>query len=159
MSRIINMTIILAVLWLVLSGQFKPLFLGFGLASVWLVVWLGGRMQVIHPESHPVRYLARIVRYWMWLLIEIIRSNVEVTRAIFRPASISPRVIKVSASQSNDLDRVIHANSITLTPGTVSLELHPDSIDVHALTEASAEALLSGTFDRKIPNTGDDKAC
>jgi len=150
------MILLLAAMWLVFSGHYKPLFLGFGVFSVALVVWLSGRMAVIHPESHPFRYLGRLIAYWGWLIPQIVRANLDVARRVLGPESaISPRVVEAPASQRNDMDRVVHANSITLTPGTVSMEVHPDRIEVHALTRESAAAVMDGVIDRRVPDTGE----
>ncbi|MDP6037346.1 MAG: Na+/H+ antiporter subunit E, partial [Candidatus Latescibacteria bacterium] len=63
---------------------------------------------------------------------------------------ISPRVVRVVATQKTDLCRVIYANSITLTPGTVSLVLDGEEIVVHALTKEAADDVESGDMDRRV---------
>ncbi|MGE0118629.1 MAG: Na+/H+ antiporter subunit E [Dongiaceae bacterium] len=138
-------------LWLLLSGHFEPLLLGFGVASCLLVVAIAHRMDVVDHEGHPVHIGHRALLYWPWLLREIARSNVEVARLILHPKlPISPELVQVSASQRTDLGQVIYANSITLTPGTVSVELEDGKILVHALTEAGATALEAGEMDRRV---------
>lgn len=138
-------------LWLLLSGHFEPLLLGFGIASCLLVVAIAHRMDVIDHEGHPIHIWHRALLYWPWLLIEIAKSNIEVARLILHPKlPISPVLLQVSASQKTDLGQVIYANSITLTPGTVSVELEDGKILVHALTEAGATALEAGKMDRRV---------
>ena len=79
------------------------------------------------------------------------KSNLAVARLILTPTlSISPTVIRVTATQQTDLGRVVYANSITLTPGTVSMSLDDDQITVHALTREMAENLQTGEMDHRV---------
>ena len=85
------------------------------------------------------------------LLWAIVKANIDVAWRILRPTMpISPRLIEVSAGQSSDLGRVIYANSITLTPGTVSVEMDGGKILVHALTKEAADDVESGDMDRRV---------
>lgn len=155
MSRIpheISLGLILAALWLLLSGHFDPLLLSLGLLSVALVVWIAWRMDVIDHESHP-RHLPKLhlTGYWFWLLKAIIQSSIDVCRCIVLPSMpISPTRIKVKTSQESDLGKVIYANSITLTPGTVSISIDEDMIDVHALITDAALDLERGEMDHRV---------
>jgi multicomponent Na+:H+ antiporter subunit E len=89
--------------------------------------------------------------YWPWLLWEIVKANLEVARLILAPRmAISPTVIKVKASQPDELGQVIYANSITLTPGTVSIDVRDATIEVHAITREMAEGLQTGEMDRRV---------
>ena len=138
-------------LWLLLSGHFEPLLLGFGIASCLLVVAIAHRMDVVDHEGHPIHIGHRALLYWPWLLLEIAKSNVEVARLILHPRMpISPVLVQVPAGQKTDLGQVIYANSITLTPGTVSVELEEGKILVHALTAAGATALEAGEMERRV---------
>lgn len=155
----LSLGIFLAVLWLLLSGFFKPLLLFFGLVSVSLTVYLATRMDVVDHEGHPVHLKIRLtIRYWLWLLKEIILSNIDVCRRILSPdMPISPVLIKVKSSQKTDLGHVIYANSITLTPGTVSMNIDGDTIEVHALTKEGAENLQAGEMNRRVTMMEDVK--
>lgn len=146
-----SLAAVLYLLWLVLSGHYEPLLLILGLVSCAVVVTIALRMEVIDRESHPVHITPRLPLYWSWLIWEIIKSNVTVTRLILQPSlDISPTIIHVMGSQKTDLGRVVYANSITLTPGTVSMSLEDGEIEVHALTEDIAADLQKGTMDRRI---------
>ena len=108
------------------------------------------RMDVDDQESLPYKLLARLPAYLVWLARKVIRSNLDVTRAIWTPGkSISPTVVRLRLSQQTALGKVVYANSITLTPGTVTLAIEGDEILVHALTQADANVLESGEMDRK----------
>ena len=137
--------------WLLLSGHYDPLLIGLGLASCAAVVYFTHRMDVIDHEGHPVHLTLRGVGYWPWLLVEILKANIDVARRILTPgASISPTMLRVRSTQPTDLGRVIFANSITLTPGTVSVDVGEGEILVHALSRDGADDLAAGEMDRRV---------
>jgi multicomponent Na+:H+ antiporter subunit E len=138
-------------LWLLLSGHYTPLLLGLGAASCVFVVMIAHRMDVIDREAVPLQLTFGVFAYWIWLVKEIAKANYDVTRLILDPKlPISPQMIRVPASQKSDLGRVVHANSITLTPGTVSVEVEGSEILVHAISRAAAEGTLEGGIDRRV---------
>jgi multicomponent Na+:H+ antiporter subunit E len=148
----LSLGIFLGALWVLLSGYFTPLLLFFGLVSVCLVVYLALRMDVVDHEGHPVHLKIRLtISYWLWLLKEIVISNIDVCRRILSPGMpISPVVIKIKSTQATGLGHVIYANSITLTPGTVSMNVDGDMIEVHALTGEGAANLEAGEMNRRV---------
>ncbi len=151
MLHIISLSAGLFGLWLLLSGIFKPLIIFFGVVSVLLVVWLARRMDLVDHEAVPVQLTGGILGYWIWLAKEIAVANYAVARVILDPKlPISPVMVRVKATQKTDVGRVIHANSITLTPGTVSVELEGDEILVHALTQELADGTMEGSIDRRV---------
>lgn len=151
--HVASLTITLATLWWLLSGHTEPLLLCLGLASVLVTLVLALRLDIIDHESQPVEFGHRLIPYWLWLIREIVRSNLEVTRHILKPAiDISPTVVAVESRCRTDIGRTILANSITLTPGTVTLEVETDRIQVHALTLKIASALQTGEMASRVPN-------
>jgi multicomponent Na+:H+ antiporter subunit E len=147
----ISLSAVLFGVWLLLSGHYTPLLLGLGGVSTLLVVAISLRMDVVDHEGHPLHLGLRILWYWPWLIVQVLRANVDVARRVLSPSlPISPRMFKVRATQRTDLGRVIYANSITLTPGTVSVELEGSVILVHALTAEAAEDLREGTMNRLV---------
>ena len=143
----------LTLLWLFSSGYFMSLIIALGVGSIALVLWLAHRMDVIDHESHPIHMGLKGVTYFPWLLVEIIKSNFEVALAILiRPKAIAPRTIQIISSQRSDVGRVTYANSITLTPGTVTLHVNGSTFLVHALTQASAKGLQTGEMNRRVTN-------
>jgi multicomponent Na+:H+ antiporter subunit E len=149
--RALSLAIALAALWMLLSLDRDPLLLAFGLASVVVVTLVAARMGFADREGHPAHLLPGVLAYWPWLLLEIAKSNIAVARAILDPRlPISPRVVTVPASQRSDLGRVVYANSITLTPGTVSMQVDAQTITVHALTDEAAAGLAAGDMDRRV---------
>jgi multicomponent Na+:H+ antiporter subunit E len=117
-----------------------------------LVVLINVRMESINGEYHPPILLsAKLPGYLVWLLKEIVKSNLQVVRCIWqKKPAISPTVFTVKVSQQTDLCKMLYANSITMTPGTVTLEVRGDEFEVHALTRNAAEGLQSGEMDRRV---------
>ncbi len=150
--RTLGVSIACGVLWLALSGYLeKPLLLGLGVASCALVVALVRRLGTIDSDLPTPRMVLRTLLYMPWLIKQIALANRDVIRLILsREMPVSPRMIDVHVSQRSDVARVIYANSITLTPGTVSVRVHDDIIEVHALTHAAAEGLLAGEMDYRV---------
>ena len=141
-------------LWLLLSGFFdNSLLLSFGALSCALVVFVAWRVETIDPEEQPLRPRLgpQLLWYWPWLLWQVVLANVDVAKRILDPKlPIDPTMIELKPSQRSDLGRVIYANSITLTPGTVTTSLSGDSLEVHALTREGADDLLAGDMDRRV---------
>ena len=151
MRSALALTGLLAAIWLLASGHYSPLMLSFGAASCLLVVALSMRMRIVDEEALPVRMIPRALVYSPWLVKEVLLANLDVARRILSPrASISPRIVRVTPSQKTDLGRVLYANSITLTPGTVSILVDASAITVHAITREAAEALETGEMDRRV---------
>jgi len=146
-----SLFVVLGLVWIGLSGHWEPLLLGLGLLSCVAVPALARRMRLADSEGAPIQLSLRAVAYTPWLLWQIFRANVDVALRILRPSlPIDPRVIRVKAGQRSDVARVVYANSITLTPGTVSLRVEGDEIEVHALTAEAAADLEAGAMDRRV---------
>lgn len=152
MKTIVSLTLLLSVFWLINSGMFYPLLLGLGALSVGLTVWLMRRVGVIDGASYPVIMLSpRLPGYLFWLTGEIIKANLDVVRYIWSPRrTISPTVVHVQASQKTDAAIALYANSITMTPGTVTLNIKDNIFEVHALTQSGAEELLAGEMNNRV---------
>lgn len=152
MARSIGLLLALGILWLLLSGLYdKPLILTFGFLSCLFTVWLARRMDVVDKEAVPSQLGWRIIGYWAWLTPEIFKANIAVARTVFSDlADVKPRLIKIKASNQSDMGRVILANSITLTPGTVTMDLVDDELTVHALTERVADTSTIEEMARRI---------
>ena len=140
--------------WLLWSGHYTTLLIAFGAGSSLFVVFIARRMSLTDAEGHPVHLLLRLTTYVPWLIWAIVKSNIDIAVRILNPRlPISPRMMKVKASQKTDLGRVIYANSITLTPGTVTVDVQGDELTVHALTRGTAEDLETGDMDRRVTGT------
>ena len=151
MLHAISLSAVLIGLWLLLSGHYDAFLLSLGGVSIVVVVLVALRMDVVDHEGHPVHLTPKCLTYWPWLGWEIIKANIDVAYRIVHPnLPISPTVVNLKASQKTEVGKVIYANSITLTPGTVSVNMQGDEITVHALSREGAESLLDGAMDRRV---------
>jgi multicomponent Na+:H+ antiporter subunit E len=149
--RRIALLVALALAWLLWSGLFKPLLLALGVFSCVLTFFLVTRMGYFKNEMFALRFSFRLFSYWIWLGREIFRSSMQVARVVLHPAlPISPQIIDIKSTSGHLVDQVILANSITLTPGTLALDLHKGIIKVHTLTADGARDLASGEMDRRV---------
>ncbi len=138
--------------WFLWSGHLEPFVLMLGVLSCVFCMWVCWRMGIVDEEGAPVQLGFRpFTTYAPWLLKEIVKSNIFVTKIVLSPKMLLQRnLIEVGANQQTELGRVILANSITLTPGTVSVSMRKDRILVHALSFEGAEEDLSGEMDRRV---------
>ena len=150
-GRTVLFLMLLAAAWLVWSGLFKPLLLTLGAFSCLLVAFLAHRMWHTDRERFSVNFNLRFLGYWLWLSREILRSSLEVARVVLNPRlPISPRIVEIEATSRLTVDQVTLGNSITLTPGTIAIELTDGKLKVHTLTQEGADELASGEMDRRI---------
>lgn len=141
----------LAAVWLLLSGHYNPLLLAFGALSCAFVLFLARRLGLVDREGMPLHVLQRLPGYWLWLLGEVVRANMDVARRIVDPKlPVSPRMFEVETRLRTDFLRALYANSITLTPGTIAVDVRDDSILVHALTAEGQAALETGEMDARV---------
>ncbi len=151
MVRAVNLWLFLYGHWLLFSGHYDRLLLSIGFAFSILAVAIALRMEIVDRQTYPLPLNLSVLMFFVWLVREVIKSNLDVARRILSPSlPISPNVFLLKASQRTDLGRVSFANSITLTPGTVSVDLQGDTIEVHALTQEAAETLQQGEMDRRV---------
>ncbi len=149
--RVAALVLALFAFWLLLSGIYTPFLVLAGLGVSIAVAALAWRMGAADPEGHPVHLTPAILTYWPWLMKEIAVSGWQVTRIIVDPKlPVSPALVRFTPSQKTAAGLVTHANSITLTPGTVTVEADHDSFLVHALTRAGAEGLAGSEMDRRV---------
>ena len=149
--RSISLSLILFGTWLLWSGHFEPILLGFGVFSCVFVMFLNKKMERYEGVSHENPLGLRWIGYGPWLLWEIAKANWDVARIILKPSlPIKPRLMRIRASQKTDLAKVIYANSITLTPGTITLDVRDDKFLVHALSDEAAADLDTGEMDRRV---------
>ncbi len=150
MRRPAILLIVLAGIWCLLSGHYTGLLLSLGLASCLACCWIYNRISrdssLLEIRVHPVRQL----NYLGWLLVQIFKSNMQVIGAVISPGKISPQFFKVKTGSLDETGRVIYANSITLTPGTVSTDVGENEIQVHALLESSRQGLVDNKMRGKV---------
>ena len=143
---------LLMVTWLLWSGHTEPLLIIFGVVSCASVAMLHHRMSA-HDGTDDIDHglVLRSLTFVPWLAWEIIKANLDVMRIILHPAlPIQPQLLRTPATQKTQLGRVIYANSITLTPGTITLDVRDGTFLIHALTDASAAGVKTGDMDRRV---------
>ena len=141
----------LFVFWLLLSGITTPFLVLSGLGCSVAVALLARRMELADREGHPIHLTAAALAYWPWLLLEIVRAGWRVSRIILDPRlPISPTLARLRPSQKTPVALATHANSITLTPGTITVDADGEEFLVHALTREDAAALAGGEMDRRV---------
>lgn len=151
MLHALSLGLVLAVLWWLLSGYFVPLLLSLGVISVILAVVISRRMDVIDHEGQPLHLSWKIGFYWLWLLKEIYMSAVAVSKVVIRKKMpIHPAMLHLKPTQRSEMGTVIYANSITLTPGTITVAMENGELVVHALNKEAADGLLTGDMDRRV---------
>lgn len=141
----------LTLFWLINSGHYSALLLCFGALSVLLVTWISHRMDMVDHEAQPVHLLSRIPRYLLWLSWQIVLSNIDLARRVWRPGpTTDPALVRLPLPQKSDICRVVYANSINLTPGTLTIDLGDDYLLVHALSHKSIEELERGDMAARV---------
>ena len=142
----------LCALWLLMSGLYKTLILALGLFSVILSVWIANRMDKADGEGlsyniNPFRF----VGYVFWLLVEIAKSNWAVTKVILSPKQrLRQNLFNVPVTQQSEIAQVIYANSITLTPGTITVETEDRHFLVHALSYDDSDMDALADMDQRV---------
>ena len=154
-NHLIILFVSIFVFWFILSGLIAPFMLLLGLVSTAFVVYIINKMDLIDEEISFHNFnIMGLLLYLPWLLKEIIISNIKVCLYIIMPnKKINPQIIKVKSSQISELGHVLYANSITLTPGTVTIDVDGDTFTVHTLDDQFKESLESNEMDRKIKST------
>lgn len=149
--RILSLAVALSIFWLGLSGHYTPILLIFGVLSVALCLYLAHQMGTIDQEGLPIHLLFSTLLYMPWLVLEILKASWDVTKVILNPkCPIAPSMLYLKASQKTGIGVNIYGNSITLTPGTLTVEARGQDLVVHALTRQSAADLESGEMDRRV---------
>lgn len=150
-ARILILLVLLIAAWVLWSGYLKPLLLGLGALSCLLTVWIVRRMGYFDDDTFAFRYDWRLLGFWAWLGREVVLSSIEVARVVLRPRlDVDPKVVNIDGSGLGPLDLALLGNSITLTPGTLTLDVHEGRLLVHALTSDGAAALERGEMQRRV---------
>ena len=144
------LALLLVAAWLLWSGIYKPLLLWLGAFSCVLSLYIAHRVGFF-KQSTGIHLLPRLPRFSLWLLVEIVKSSLEVVRLVLDPKlPISPTVVTIKAKPEDEVGQVILANSITLTPGTVTLDVFDDRLLVHCVTREGAQAIEAGDANRRV---------
>ncbi len=143
--------LVFAVAWLLWSGLYQPLILALGAVSCAVALLVAGRTGFFDRDTYSLHVALRLPGYWLWLLREIVLSNLRVARVVLAPhPQLSPTLVTIDASMLDPVAQAILANSITLTPGTVTIDDDQGRLRVHCLTRAAADDLAGGAMQRRL---------
>lgn len=166
LSHFLGLTTALFLLWILFSGKFEVKFLLIGLFSSMIIAYVCRPFLYIKNQKtgkvffvlniNPIKFIL----YCLWLLKEIFKSTIEVSKEILIPHNThEPRVVYFSMPFENPICDVFLAHSIILTPGTITIDVSSDGVyEVHALNSNLAEGLLSGEMQLKIAQLFNEEA-
>ena len=158
MGYFLGLIIVLSALWLGLSGIYTPLVLTLAVISIFISVLLAARLETVDREGSPYVRLVGFLLYFPWLAKEIVKANISVIRACVKAdLDIAPALVKVKTVCKSDLAKVTFANSITLTPGTVTVEIEGDKLLVHGLYEQDSQPEAFVEMDQRSARAIDGK--
>ena len=140
---------ILFSLWLLMSGHYNVLIVSLGIISCAFCVYVAKRGNLIDDEGLPIFFIPRLSNYLIWLFKEILISNLNTAKVIIN-GKIEPETFTVKVSQYTDVAKVTYANSITLTPGTVTTKMQKDVFEVHALNSDFGNDVRTNEMDKKV---------
>ena len=148
-TKSITLFIILFGFWLLMSGYYTPLILSLGVISCILCVYLTIKGKFLDNETLPIYFFPRLIQYTLWLIKEILKSNIQTAKVIIMKSE-EPELFSVKATQKTNEGKVTYANSITLTPGTVTTQIKNDIFEVHALTKGFGDDVRSSDMDKMV---------
>ena len=148
-AKSITLFIILFGFWLLMSGYYTPLILSLGVISCLSCVYLTIKGKFLDNETLPIYFFPRLIQYTLWLIKEILKSNIQTAKVIIMKSE-EPELFSVKSTQKTNEGKVTYANSITLTPGTVTTQIKDNVFEVHALTEEFGDDVRSSEMDRMV---------
>ena len=148
-GKSITLFIVLFAFWLLMSGYYTPLILSLGIISCLLSVYLTIKGKFLDNETLPIYFFPRLIQYTLWLIKEILKSNIQTAKVIIMKSE-EPELFSVKATQKTNEGKVTYANSITLTPGTVTTQIKNDIFEVHALTKDFGDDVRSSEMDKMV---------
>ena len=153
--RYIRSSLLVAVVWLLLSGHYTALILSFGAVSVLIVIWFMWRMDRVDESLGVLPMRPRMLYYLLWLMWQVVLSNIDLVRRIWDPTlPIRPTWQRLDIKVTSPLAKTLYANSITLTPGTLTTNVREDHFMVHSLTPDGIEDLRKGGMEEQIQRLG-----
>lgn len=137
--------------WIPFSGMFDAFHLSLGVLCCAFVALISHKF-IFEDFSREgkLKKAGRFIVYMVWLLYQIVLSNLHVVRMVFSPSKIEPQIVKFKSTLKSDLSLVTLANSITLTPGTVTMDIIDGEFYVHALDQQVADDILTGEMEKRV---------
>lgn len=160
-SPIVHLTgmfIVLFAFWMVMSGRTETKFIVYGILTAAIVSWITYPLLLVPNKDDSKRYfvfgvsIPKFVGYFFWLMWQLVLANVDVLLATTsQEMAIDPKIVRFYFKADNPMATVVLANSITLTPGTVTVNVTDDGLyEIHALTPGAASGVLDGSMQKKV---------
>jgi multicomponent Na+:H+ antiporter subunit E len=150
LSRLVVFLMLLG-FWVLLSGQLDLFHLSLGVLCSALVAFVSHDLVFENISSGgKLGIMFRFTLYLPWLIYQIVLANLHVAYLVLRPGKIHPQMIELNSKLKSDFSKVTYGNSITLTPGTITVEIEGDKFYVHALSKKVADDLLSGEMEQRV---------
>jgi len=150
--------LLLFAFWMALAGSLKTKFVIYGIITAATTVWLCYPLLLVPNRDGSKKYfvfgvpIVKFISYTGWLMWQLVLANIDVLKATTsQELDIDPKVVRFYFRVDNPMAYVVLANSITLTPGTVTLNVDDEGLfEIHALTVGAAEGVLDGSFQKKV---------
>ncbi len=150
LSRLVVFVILFA-FWIIFSGKFDFFHLSLGLLCSLLVAFVSHDLLIQDiAKGNKLIKTWRFVLYLPWLIYQVVLANFHVAYLVLNPNAIHPQIIRFRPKLKSDFAMVTLANSITLTPGTITMDIIHGEFLVHALSQKVADDLLSGDMERRV---------
>ena len=159
------MFVVLFGFWMVLSGRTETKFVVYGLITAIVTTWVTYPLLLVPNKDGSKRYfvfgvsIPKFIMYFFWLMWQLVLANIDVLLATTAQAlDIDPKVVRFYFRADNPMASVVLANSITLTPGTVTINVTDDGLyEIHALTKGAAAGVLDGSMQKKVADLYGEK--
>ena len=160
-SPIVHLTgmfVVLFAFWMVMSGRTETKFIVYGILTAAIVSWITYPLLLFPNMDGSKRYfvfgasIPKFIGYFFWLMWQLVLANVDVLLATTsQEMAIDPKIVRFYFRADNPMATVVLANSITLTPGTVTVNVTDDGLyEIHALTSGAASGVLDGSMQKKV---------
>ena len=154
----LSMFVVLFGFWMVLSGRTETKFIVYGLLTAAITTWVTYPLLLVPNKEGSKKYfvfgvsIPKFIMYFFWLMWQLVLANIDVLLATTaQELDIDPKVVRFYFRADNPMASVVLANSITLTPGTVTINVTDDGLyEIHALTRGAAAGVLDGSMQKKV---------
>lgn len=163
--HLVSMTILLFAFWMGLAGRTEVKFIVYGLLTAGVTSWITYPLLLLPNKDGSKKYFAlsisipKFIGYVVWLMWQLLLANLDVMKATTSEVlDIDPKVVRFYFRSDNPMAAVVLADSITLTPGTVTLNVTDEGLfEIHALTVGAAAGIVDGSFQRKVADLYGEK--
>lgn len=165
MVHMTGLALVLFAFWMVLSGRTETKFVVYGILTAVVTTWVTYPLLLVPNKDGSKKYyvfgfsIPKMIMYFFWLMWQLVLANIDVLLATTgQELNIDPKVVRFRFRADNPMASVILANSITLTPGTVTMNVTDDGVyEIHALTVGAAAGVLDGGMQKKVADLYGEK--